>query len=163
TGEADQPPGAFVTSGLEHPELKVFTNQSRVDIAPHDVFYDDKRRLWYCDIEVNWGAAYWPFIRLALARYQPVSLDSAHLSNVVPSSVVEVWVERLDPALGEDFGWVREPDAFVQQGVLLPDFARERIAEAAQKKEQIRAKELVTEREFAAILDERLIDHVFVS
>ena len=84
-------------------------------------------------------------------------------ANVAPSSVVEVWVERLDPALGEDFGWVREADAFVQQGVLLPDFARERIAEAAQKKEQIRAKELVAEREFAAILDEQLIDHIFVS
>ena len=81
--EADQPPGVFATSGLEHPELKVFTNQSRVDIAPHDVFYDDERQLWYCDIEVNWGTAYWPFIRLALARYQPVSLDGAHLSNIV--------------------------------------------------------------------------------
>ena len=54
-----------------------------MDIAPHDVFYDEQRQLWYCDIEVTWGASYFPFIRLALARYQPDALDSAHLSHVV--------------------------------------------------------------------------------
>lgn len=224
--EADQPPGPFKTSSLEHPELKIFTNQSRVDIAPHDVFYDEERQLWYCDIEVNWGAAYWPFIRLALARYQPVSLQGAHLSNIVladfmplvpdrwlnvtrtaelrtrqvtvfghtfsdssahneahnapleelpghvyrrpinvaSSSVLEVWVERFDPALGEDFGWVHEPDAVVQQGVLLAPFPREHIGKVQRKQSETnRARELFSEREFAAIVDEKLIDHLFVS
>jgi hypothetical protein len=47
------------------------------------VFFDPDCRLWYCDIEVNWGTAYYPFIRLALARYQPTSLPTAHLSNIV--------------------------------------------------------------------------------
>lgn len=129
---------------------------------------------WYCDIEIDQGASYWPFIRLALARYQPVSIDGAHLSEVVladfmpltadrwltvnrtsnrrtrhvtvfgrsysdssghaeaesapsislidnitgtvstrtpatvsPTAVIDVWIERLDPARGEDFGWQR--------------------------------------------------------
>jgi hypothetical protein len=135
------------------------------------VAYDAERRLWYADIEVNFGTAYFPFIRLALARYQPTSVPNAHLSNIVladfmaltpdrwlsvahgatadvrnvsvfgwtytdssgevearqpltlvlnrqrvaisPTSIVEVWVERLDPALGTDFGWKREAGAVV--------------------------------------------------
>jgi hypothetical protein len=119
-------------------------------------------------------SAGWPFIRLALARYQPVSIGGAHLSDVVtadfmpltadrwlnvnrtksgstihvsvfgpgysdssgrqeaarspsmilsdpltgtvteltpaavsPTSMFEAWVEHLDPAKGEDFGWER--------------------------------------------------------
>ena len=79
--EADQPPGQFRTTDLVHPEL--INLNARVDIAPHDVFYDQERRLWFCDIEVNWGASYFPFIRLALARYQPVALENAYLSNIV--------------------------------------------------------------------------------
>jgi hypothetical protein len=159
----------------------------RVDVAPHDVLYDEERRLWYCDIEIAIGAAYYPFIRLALARYQPASSPGAHLSNVVLSdiisvapdrwvnvtpkqdtraarvalfgvgydessghleaskaparvrfnpatglvefaspaqvserSVVEVWVERLDPRWGEDFGWTRVGGTLVTQRVPIP-------------------------------------------
>jgi hypothetical protein len=171
--EADQPPGGFQVDGLLPPGVPSFPG-GPVTIAPHDVHYDADRRLWYCDIEVNQGASYWPFIRLALARYQPLSIGGAHLSEVVladfmplaadrwlnvnrsrdgrtvhvnvfgpgysdsssrqeaarapsmslfdpltgtvtdltpatvsPTSVIEAWVERLDPAKGEDFGWER--------------------------------------------------------
>ena len=92
--EADQPSGAFVVTGLEHPELRTPTAESLVEIAPHDVFFDDERRLWYCDIEVNWGSAYYPFIRLALARYQPVALQDAHLSNVVLADFMPLVPDR---------------------------------------------------------------------
>ncbi|MFN9991027.1 MAG: hypothetical protein ACK549_12385 [Cyanobacteriota bacterium] len=161
--EADQPPGPFpVTPCLPG-------SNAPVAIAPHDVSYDPERRLWFCDIAINSGAAYWPVVRLALARYQPCSSDGAHLSEVVladvmqlaadrslvvsasvdrrsrrvmlygngyeasggsrevkprseidrlngnvtqvtpvsPTPVVEVWLERLEPTLGSDFGWVR--------------------------------------------------------
>ena len=81
--ESDQPIGSFTVTNLPHPEPLVSNAQTNVEVAPHDVFFDPDRRLWYCDIEVNWGAAYYPFIRLALARYQPTSLSSAHLSNIV--------------------------------------------------------------------------------
>jgi hypothetical protein len=65
-----------------------------VDVAPHDVFYDDARQLWYCDIEIEAGASYFPFIRLALARYQPTSSPGAHLSNVVLSDIVALAPDR---------------------------------------------------------------------
>lgn len=54
-----------------------------IEVAPHDVFFDDVRQLWYCDIEIDHGRSYWPFVRLALARYQPASDSGAHLSDVV--------------------------------------------------------------------------------
>jgi hypothetical protein len=54
-----------------------------VSVAPHAVGYDEVRRLWYCDIEINPGDSYFPFVRLALARYQPNSIEGVHLSRVV--------------------------------------------------------------------------------
>lgn len=206
--EADQPPGLFQTVGLRDPELQSSPAPASLDVAPHDVFYDEERKLWYCDIEVTWGAAYFPFIRLALARYQPVALDSAHLSNVVladfmplvpdrwlnvtrtreprsrqvsvfghtyqgssshnearqspqgadvaRSSVVEIRVERLEPALGEDFGWRPEPHAIVQQGL-----AQTRPRPLGLLK--ARAADLLRHREFTALIDEDLVGHLLVT
>lgn len=181
--EADQPPGPFTTTGLLHPGLVFNDLQATVDVAPHDVLYDEVRQLWYCDIEINFGLSYFPFVRLAVARYQPVSVSGAALSEIVPvdfislapdrwltvsksandasrtvtvfghgysessghaevakivgpfestntpaavssTSVVEVWVERLHPERGEDFGWLREPGAVVTRATdsTLPPF-----------------------------------------
>lgn len=231
--EADQRPGTFRTTGLDHPD---FPNQSqlppeaKVDIAPHDVFYDEERKLWYCDIEVTWGAAYFPFIRLALARYQPEALPSAHLSNVVladfmplipdrwlnvthtsnprvrnvrvfgntyfdssshreakdapsksvinpggipivvrppdvaASSVVEVWVEYFDPALGEDFGWKRETGAFITNRLAAEPPDDPRLTTAASiRRASTRANELLIHREFEALVDENLVTQVFAT
>ena len=164
--EADQAPGAFEV----RPQRVTGSVSTPVEIAPHDVFYDADRQLWYCDIEIDQGPSYWPFVRLALARYQPCSVRQAHLSEIVladfmpltadrwltvnaeqegrsrrvtvhgarysdsrgagverseidpvshvatniaarsKTPVVEVWLELLDPALGEDFGWRRVAD-----------------------------------------------------
>lgn len=163
--EADQRLGRFLTT------LTVPGDPAPVEIAPHDVRYDPDCGLWFCDIEIDTGAAYWPFVRLALARYQHCPTQGAHVSQVgltdvmplaadrsfvvraaegrargvpvfgpgydasggsrevqprseidrltgqvtevtpvSPSSVVEVWLERLEPAPGPDFGWVRIGD-----------------------------------------------------
>ena len=228
TEEADQPPGPFPTTGLDHPELHHRTAQSLVDVAPHDVFFDPERQLWYCDIEVKFGSSYFPFIRLALARYQPVALPSAHLSNVVladfmplvpdrwltvtqagdprtrqvsvfghsftdssshieaahapaeslrlldgtildlhapqiaSTSVVEVWVERFDPPMGEDFGWHRDGAAVVQEGPA-PHHVPLAPAGTAVVHAGIRADDLLKHREFEALIDEGLLGHVLVT
>jgi hypothetical protein len=82
---------------------------------------------------------------------------------VAPSSVVEVWVERLDPALGEDFGWLREPDAFVRKSGAAsgrPDLAvRANVAARA----KARATRLLAEREYEAVIDENLVGAIFLS
>lgn len=66
----------------------------KVDVAPHDVGYDPNRRLWYCDIEIDTGPSYFPFIRLALARYHPTSVDGAHLSPVVLADFAQLTPDR---------------------------------------------------------------------
>jgi hypothetical protein len=54
------------------------------------VHYDDERRLWYADVVVDPGPAYAPFIRLSLARYQPISAPGSHLSLAVTAEVVQL-------------------------------------------------------------------------
>src|SRR5690606_2931116 len=75
---------------LFHPQIRntpgaSVSEQARklVNIAPHDVAYDATRNQWYCDIDLAPKSSYYPFIRLALARYQPVSVQNCHLSNIV--------------------------------------------------------------------------------
>jgi hypothetical protein len=63
-------------------------------VAGHAVAYDQSRKLWYCDIEMDPGDAYFPFIRLALARYQPESVADAHLSRVVLADFVQLLPDR---------------------------------------------------------------------
>jgi len=230
--EADQRPGNFKINDLSHPDFPNTPEEARVDVAPHDVFFDEERQLWYCDVEVTWGTSYYPFIRLALARYQPESINGAHLSNVVladfmplipdrwlnvthtrddrtrrvtvygntysdsgphheaeraPSAsfitpngpilveppdvaattVVEVWVERFEPTFGKDFGWVKETHAIVSQSGgntrAALDLEPVRATAALSRRAKKRATELVKAREFEALLDEKLIDHVFIT
>lgn len=63
-------------------------------VAGHAVAYDQSRKLWYSDIEMDPGNAYFPFIRLALARYQPESVADAHLSRVVLADFVQLLPDR---------------------------------------------------------------------
>jgi len=66
-----------------------------VDIVPHAVGYDDVRNLWYADIVVNPGQTYFPFVRLALARFQPASIDGHHLSAAVLADFAQLTPDRL--------------------------------------------------------------------
>jgi hypothetical protein len=63
-------------------------------VAGHTVAYDNTRKLWYCDMEMDPGDAYFPFVRLALARYQPESIPDAHLSRVVLADFIQLMPDR---------------------------------------------------------------------
>jgi hypothetical protein len=65
-----------------------------VTICAFDVKPDPARQLWHSDIEVDPGTAYFPFIRLALARYQVNSVPYAHLSPVVQADFVQLVPDR---------------------------------------------------------------------
>ncbi|MGI8807940.1 MAG: hypothetical protein ACR2KK_08895 [Acidimicrobiales bacterium] len=93
-------PGARVEHDLSVPEL---ADGSRVSVAGYAPQFDDKdRKLWFCDIELGDPAApqsalfgYFPFVRLALARYQPESLSAdVKLSPVVTTDPVQVGPDR---------------------------------------------------------------------
>lgn len=66
-----------------------------VSIAAFAPEYDAEQRLWYCDVDVALGdptdrTAYFPYLRLALARYQPHSVDPLHLSKVTEAEFTQL-------------------------------------------------------------------------
>jgi hypothetical protein len=67
----------------------------RVDAVGFPVHFDPERKLWYCDLTINTSTpSYTPFIRLALARYQPHALPDAKLSRVVLADYVQLTPDR---------------------------------------------------------------------
>jgi hypothetical protein len=82
--------------------------------------------------------------------------------DVAAASVVEVWVEYFDPTLGEDFGWKRESGAIVINSLAEPPADPRLAANTAITRARVRAKDLLRHREFEALIDENLIDHVFI-
>jgi hypothetical protein len=75
--------------------LEELTPAETVAAAGHEVFFDPSRTLWYCDIDVAASSTYFPFVRLALARFQPRSLADAHLSRVVLADFVQLAPDRI--------------------------------------------------------------------
>ncbi|MBC8145756.1 MAG: hypothetical protein H7X80_09220, partial [bacterium] len=83
---------AFETAGYDL-TLDEVTGET-VNVVGYTPGYDEDRKLWYCDIEVDAGPAYYPFIRLALARFQPNSVPNAHLSRVVMTDFAQLAADR---------------------------------------------------------------------
>ena len=52
------------------------------------------RGLWYCDLQVDAGLSYFPFVRLGLCRYQPHSIANAHISRVVRADYAQLVADR---------------------------------------------------------------------
>lgn len=64
----------FGTSSAAKPTTAILEEVYQdVTVVPYDVGFDSGRNLWYADIEIA-SLSYFPFIRLALARYQPNSV-----------------------------------------------------------------------------------------
>jgi hypothetical protein len=65
-----------------------------VTVVGHTPEFDPDRKLWFCDVQVDAGQSYFPFIRLALARYQPDSIDGQQLSPIVMADFAQLVAER---------------------------------------------------------------------
>jgi hypothetical protein len=83
------PPLNFPSSGKltldEHPfETPEFS------VAGYKPVFDPSRQLWRVDVRIDTGETYWPFVRLALARFQPKSVNGAHLSRVFQSDFIQL-------------------------------------------------------------------------
>jgi len=75
-----------------------------VAAAAHSVEFNTDRQLWFCDMRVNPGTVYSPFIRLALARYQKNSVSDTELSRVVLTDFVQLLPDRtvkVNPVAGD--------------------------------------------------------------
>lgn len=78
---------------LEEPSPAGSQGKGRVNVAGHEVAFDGTR--WYCDLTVEtYRDDYSPFVRLALARYQPHALDDAKLSRVVLADFAQLTPDR---------------------------------------------------------------------
>lgn len=96
--------GDFPTTGLQVPK-----QTGTFAVAPHQVGYDADRELWYADIVVDIPkGSYFPFVRLAVARYQPNSLEwdakdgpapggeiNLHLSSPVTCDFMQISADRI--------------------------------------------------------------------
>lgn len=89
-GAADFPARVHVENArlLERP------NDPEVTVVGHRVRWDTERHLWFCDIELDPGATYMPFVRLALARLQPHALQGAKISKVFLAEFAQVLPRR---------------------------------------------------------------------
>ncbi|MET8506317.1 hypothetical protein ABZV60_16895 [Streptomyces sp. NPDC004787] len=75
-----------------------------VMIAAHEVNFDEERDLWYADIEIEGAmggdSTFFPFVRLALARYQPNSITGQELSPVVRTDITQLTPSRTATVTG---------------------------------------------------------------
>ena len=78
---------------LQYPEMN-----GKAAIAAYPVSFDEDKQLWFCDLAVDPKTVYFPFIRLALARYQPYSVkkdnEDVCLSPVIMAPFVQLVPER---------------------------------------------------------------------
>jgi hypothetical protein len=70
----------------------------RTDVIAYPVVFDEERQQWFCDIAINPGKMYFPFVKLMLARYQPHSVrkgnDDVCLSPVVKADMIQLMPDR---------------------------------------------------------------------
>lgn len=79
----------------ENPPIPTDEPRWGVAVAGHPVAYDRERKLWYCDITIDAGPSYYPFVRFALARFQPCSVAGTELSRVFTADCVQTAPDRL--------------------------------------------------------------------
>ena len=64
-----------------------------VTLVAYPVKYDDDGQC-FCDIEMDAGASYFPFVRLALARLQPQSIPTLEMSRVTRADFAQLAPDR---------------------------------------------------------------------
>lgn len=79
--DAGRPTGPAV--GLPLVDIGEPGRHPTVSVLGYEPEYCERRRLWFVDVAFDPGKAFWPFVRLAVVRYQPDSLPGMHLSPVV--------------------------------------------------------------------------------
>jgi hypothetical protein len=90
-------PDSFVNVKAENKDVNLTVVEhatARVNIVAFNVKYDKDRQLYYADIMLNIALTYYPFVRLALARYQRNSLRTGGtdccLSPIVVADYIQI-------------------------------------------------------------------------
>lgn len=65
-----------------------------VGVAGHEVRFDTARNLWFADIAISADLGYRPFVKLALVRFQPESVDGSFVSEPVITEPIRLGATR---------------------------------------------------------------------
>jgi hypothetical protein len=87
---------AMLTGGVVHPDVTL-ADGTHVDVVGYEPVLDLERNLWHVDVTFDMStvpAPYWPFVRLALTRFQPDSLERAAASEVVLGEPIQLAPHR---------------------------------------------------------------------
>jgi hypothetical protein len=66
----------------------------KVTVVTFKPKFHKERKVWYFDIALDPKASYFPFVRLALARFQPYSLNDLRLSRIVQTEFTQLAATR---------------------------------------------------------------------
>ncbi|HEX4983468.1 MAG TPA: hypothetical protein VFV63_17310, partial [Ilumatobacteraceae bacterium] len=69
-------------------------SEGTVDVAAHEVRFDEDRGLWAADVVIGADLGERPFVQLALARYQPIAVEGLALSGEVQPDPVRLGPRR---------------------------------------------------------------------
>ncbi len=92
--EANATAARFLGTKIDRPGLTIAEHPQTVSVAGYEPQFDETRRLWFADIQIDVGDSYAPFVRLGLARFQPESVANAHLSRVVRAQFAQLAPDR---------------------------------------------------------------------
>jgi len=107
TGLDDRPePGRPVRPPQQLP-LASLPEQPVVTVVGYRPQYNLERRLWYVDVAIDPGPTFWPFVRLAVCRFQPESIAGCHLSPPMRCHYVQLTPERITSVSRTDDKHVR--------------------------------------------------------
>lgn len=87
--------------------LTTLAEQPVVTVVGYTPQYNQARGLWHVDIALDPGQHFWPFLRLAVCRYQPESIPGCHLSAPVRCDFVQLPPERVTSVKRTDDRHVR--------------------------------------------------------
>lgn len=84
----------FVSPEATARDVQLGDESRLVDLVAYKVEFNAARRLWFCDVQLDPGTAYFPFVTLSLARYQPDSLKNRELSTPVRADFAQLANDR---------------------------------------------------------------------
>jgi hypothetical protein len=93
-GISGRPPDATPVVPTATLPLTALKQNPTVQVLGYQPEYAPDRRLWFVDVAFEGGATFWPFVRLAVARYQPDSIPGCHLSAPARCDYVQLTPRR---------------------------------------------------------------------
>ncbi len=85
----------FVGTDVIYDTVKLAEEDAIVQVAAYKVFFDKDKQLYYADIRVDAGTAYFPFVRLSLARFQKNSLRENGLDCCLSGAIQADWIQQV--------------------------------------------------------------------